>query len=79
MGLVNHLGKLTRNITGSAECLRPLLNLWTADYDAAFEQVKKVLAHFDPAQKTVLQTDTSYHMVKDMFYHKRIRQEIGIL
>lgn len=27
MGLVNHLGKLTRNITGSAECLRPLLNL----------------------------------------------------
>jgi len=71
MGLVNQLAEFTPAIAESAEVLRPLMSpkcafIWTPDHDAAFSRVKKalsqppILAHFDPALKTILQTDASH-------------------
>ncbi|XP_047481642.1 uncharacterized protein LOC125034045 [Penaeus chinensis] len=70
MGLVNQLAEFTPAIAESADVLRPLMSpkrafIWTPDHDASFSRVKKalsqppVLAHFDPALKTILQTDAS--------------------
>lgn len=70
IGLVNQLAEFTPAISSAAQPLRPLLSpkrqfLWTADHDEAFRRVKTalssppVLASFDPALPTILQTDAS--------------------
>ena len=70
MGLTNQLAEFSPNISCAAAPLRPLMSpkkafLWTADHDEAFHKVKEalssppVLATFDPALPTVLQTDAS--------------------
>lgn len=70
IGLVNQLAEFRPAIAKLADPLRPLMSprrsfVWTPDHDAAFANVKKalsslpVLAHFNPALKTVLQTDAS--------------------
>ena len=70
MGLVNQLAEFSPHISEAAQPLRPLMSpkrffLWTPDHEAAFQQVKEalssppILATFDPALPTVLQTDAS--------------------
>lgn len=70
MDLTNQLAEFTPIIACAAAPLRPLMSskkmfLWTADHDEAFRKVKEaqssppVLASFDPALPTVLQTDAS--------------------
>lgn len=70
MGLVNQLAEFSPDISTAAQPLRPLMSpkrtfLWTPDHDEAFRRVKQalssppVLATFDPALPTVLQTDAS--------------------
>nr|XP_027211599.1 uncharacterized protein LOC113804887 [Penaeus vannamei] len=50
MGLVNQLSEFTRSIAATAQTPHPLLSpkctfVWTADYDEAFQHVKKALSH----------------------------------
>ena len=70
MGLTNQLGAFSSDLAHSAQPLRDLLKpsniwRWTNQHDAAFEAVKAalvappVLAFFDPALPTKLQTDAS--------------------
>jgi len=70
MGLVNQLAEFTPEISAVAQPLRPLMSpkrqfLWTPDHDEAFRRVKTalsqppVLASFNPALPTILQTDAS--------------------
>ena len=70
MGLVNQLTEFSPDISSAAAPLRPLMSprkafLWTPDHDLAFQRVKEalssppVLATFDPALPTILQTDAS--------------------
>ena len=70
MGLANQLAEFSPDIASAAAPLRPLMSpkrsfVWTADHDEAFLKVKEalssppVLASFDPALPTVLQTDAS--------------------
>ena len=70
MGLVNQLAEFSSAISVAAAPLRPLMSpkrtfKWTPDHDQAFNDVKTalssppVLATFDPALPTVLQTDAS--------------------
>jgi len=70
MGLVIQLAEFIPAVADSADVLCPLMSLkhafiWTPDHYAAFSHVKKalskppILAHFDPALKTILQTDAS--------------------
>ena len=67
---MNQLVEFSPDISAAAQPLRPLLSpkrtfLWTPDHEKAFHDVKKalssppVLATFDPALPTVLQTDAS--------------------
>ena len=70
MGMVKYLGNFSNEIAAAAGPLRPLLSmknefLWLPEHLRAFGEVKKtmtsppILAHFDVARKTVLQTDAS--------------------
>ena len=70
MGLANQLADFSPDIASAAASLRPLMSpkrafVWTPNHDQAFESVKKalssppVLAPFDPALPTALQTDAS--------------------
>ena len=70
MGLVNQLAEFTPDIALTAQPLRPLMSpkrsfVWTPDHDQAFKRVKQalssppVLAPFDPALPTLIQTDAS--------------------
>ncbi|XP_050706255.1 uncharacterized protein LOC126991577 [Eriocheir sinensis] len=70
MGLVNQLAEFSPDITAAALPLRPLMSpkrtfTWTPDHDQAFKKVKEalssplVLATFNPALPTTLQTDAS--------------------
>ena len=70
MGLVNQLADFTPDIAAAAGPLRPLMSpkkafVWTPDHEQAFRRVKEalasppVLAAFDPAFPTTLQTDAS--------------------
>lgn len=70
LGLVGQLADFSDEIAAAAGPLRPLLRqgnqfVWSADQEEAFETVKRaltsppVLANFDPAAETVLQTDAS--------------------
>ena len=70
LGLVNQLAEFTPEIAETAQPLRPLLSpkrsfVWTPDHTLAFQRVKEalanppVLAPFDPALPTYLQTDAS--------------------
>ncbi|XP_045105438.1 uncharacterized protein LOC123500957, partial [Portunus trituberculatus] len=70
MGLVNQLASFSPDLAATAAPLRPLLSpkksfVWTPDHEQAFQRVKMalasppVLAAFDPALLTTLQTDAS--------------------
>lgn len=70
MGLVNQMAEFSPDISAAAQPLRPLMSpkrtyLWTPDHEKAFKLVKAalssppLLATFDPALPTVLQTDAS--------------------
>ena len=70
MGLTNQLGGLSSELAHAAQPLRDLLKArslwcWTAQHEAAFLQVKSVLAappvmaFFDPSLPTMLQTDAA--------------------
>ncbi|XP_037804919.1 uncharacterized protein LOC119599258 [Penaeus monodon] len=70
MGLVNQLAEFTPKISTTAAPLRPLMSprrtfAWTADHTKAFIDTKQalskppILATFDPALPTILQTDAS--------------------
>ncbi|XP_045127763.1 uncharacterized protein LOC123514179 [Portunus trituberculatus] len=70
MGLVNQLASFSPDLAATAAPLRPLLSpkksfVWTPDHEQAFQRVKMalasppVLAAFDPALPTTLQTDAS--------------------
>ena len=70
LGLVNQLAEFSPDISAAAQPLRPLLSprrtfLWTPDHQEAFQRDKQallsppVLACYDPALPTVLQTDAS--------------------
>lgn len=70
LGLANQLGGFSPSLAAAAQPLRDLLKprnvwCWTSQHDAAFEDVKSVLvsppvlAHFDPALPTRLETDAS--------------------
>ncbi|XP_063591351.1 uncharacterized protein LOC134768457 [Penaeus indicus] len=70
MGLVNQLAEFTPKISTAAAPLRPLMSpkrafTWTADHTKAFIDTKQalsrppILATFDPALPTILQTDAS--------------------
>lgn len=67
-GLVNPLAKSSPDVSAAEQPFRPLMSpkrtlLWTPDHDEAFQRVKEalscplVLATFNPALPTVLQTD----------------------
>lgn len=70
LGIVNQLADFSTEVAVAADTLRELLSpkrefVWTQAHQASFEAVKKalsstpVLAHFDPALPTMLQTDAS--------------------
>ena len=70
MGLTNQLGVFSSDLAHAAQPLRDLLKpknvwRWTEQHEAAFEEVKAalvtppILAFFDPALPTKLQTDAS--------------------
>lgn len=70
MGLVNHLGEFSSQISTLAHPLRSILKkknafVWTPHHTEAFEAVKKslqsspTLSHYDPSKKIILQTDAS--------------------
>ncbi|XP_037779411.1 uncharacterized protein LOC119575951 [Penaeus monodon] len=70
MGLVNQLAEFTPKISTTAAPLRPLMSpkrafTWTVDHTKAFIDTKQalskppILATFDPALPTTLQTDAS--------------------
>jgi len=70
MGLVTQLGDFSSEVSTAADSLRPLLSSkntfqWLPAQESAFQAVKSalvappVLAHFDPALPTALQTDAS--------------------
>ncbi|XP_043217351.1 uncharacterized protein LOC122379318 [Amphibalanus amphitrite] len=70
MGLTNQLGGMSSELAHAAQPLRDLLKArhlwsWTAQHEAAFLQVKAVLAappvmaFFDPSLPTMLQTDAA--------------------
>lgn len=70
MGLVNQLAEFSPEISSAAAPLRPLMSpkrtfIWTSDHTESFANVKKalsqppVLATFDAALPTILQTDAS--------------------
>ena len=74
MGMVVQLADFSSEISATAGPLRPLLRTdvpfnWTDDHEKSFESVKKalvsppILATFDPAAETVLQTDASKRTV----------------
>ncbi|KAG0729731.1 Retrovirus-related Pol polyprotein from transposon opus [Chionoecetes opilio] len=69
-GVVNQLADFFTEVAEAADTLRALLSprkefVWTPAHQSSFQAVKKalsstpVLAHFDPALPTVLQTDAS--------------------
>ncbi|KAG0722364.1 Transposon Ty3-I Gag-Pol polyprotein [Chionoecetes opilio] len=69
-GVVNQLADFSTEVAEAADTLRALLSprkefVWTPAHQSSFQSVKKalsstpVLAHFDPALPTVLQTDAS--------------------
>ncbi|XP_042240925.1 uncharacterized protein LOC121878668 [Homarus americanus] len=70
LGLVNQLADFTPSIASAADKLRTLLTpkyefVWTPEHQSSFQTVKQalsttpVLAHFDLALPTMLQTDAS--------------------
>lgn len=70
LGLTNQLGQFSSDISAAAQPLRDLLRPgntwhWTSQHDEAFAKVKEtlisppILAHYDPALPTMLQTDAS--------------------
>ena len=70
LGLVHQLGAFSPEISAASEPLRQLLRpknawVWTEDHTNAFNGVKKllvsppVLEFFDPARRTVLETDAA--------------------
>ena len=70
MGLVNHLGGFSDNVSEASLPLRPLLSkknefVWLAEHEAAFQKVKEALVDtpvrtsFNPNLETVLETDAS--------------------
>lgn len=70
LGLTNQLGQFSSDISAAAQPVRDLLRPgntwhWTSQHDEAFAKVKEtlisppILAHYDPALPTMLQTDAS--------------------
>lgn len=86
LGLANQLGGFSPALATAAQPLRDLLKprniwRWTTQHDAAFEEVKRVLvsppvlAHFDPALPTMLETDAS--RLRGLGFVLRQRHEDG--